>query len=152
MSTGTGGSRPGVRLGKLPLTAAPAPTTFAPDPVDNLSDRGTAQAASRSCLQTVVFFSHDKTGCNILPVARGRWLLCAEIEPQAVEADLVTAVERVRSRGYCILLETESDQLKTASPRRRKATRNAGTIEIDLVEGAPDAGLITRILSTLRRA
>ena len=43
------------------------------------------------------------------------------------------------------------------SPRRRKATRN-GTIEIDLksgdrvrVEGAPDAGLVTRILATLRR-
>jgi transposase len=45
------------------------------------------------------------------------------------------------------------------SPRRRKATRNAGTIEIDLksgdrvrVEGAPDVGLVTRILYTLRRA
>jgi transposase len=45
------------------------------------------------------------------------------------------------------------------SPRRRKAARNAGTIEIDLksgdrvrVEGAPDAGLVTRILATLRRA
>jgi transposase len=45
------------------------------------------------------------------------------------------------------------------SPRRRKATRNTGIIEIDLksgdrvrVEGAPDVGLVARILSTLRRA
>ena len=45
------------------------------------------------------------------------------------------------------------------SSRRRKAIRNAATIEIDLkngdrvrVEGAPDAGLVTRILATLRRA
>ena len=44
-------------------------------------------------------------------------------------------------------------------PRRPKASRSAATIEIDLksgdrvrVEGSPDAGLVTRIISTLRRA
>jgi transposase len=49
------------------------------------------------------------------------------------------------------------EEREVRSPRRRKATRN-GTIEIDLksgdrvrVEGAPDAGLVTRILATLRR-
>ena len=51
------------------------------------------------------------------------------------------------------------DEREVRSPRRRKAVRNAGTIEIDLkngdrvrVEGAPDAGLVTRILAALRRA
>ena len=54
---------------------------------------------------------------------------------------------------------TRGEEREVSSPRRRKATRNASTIEIDLkngdrvrVEGAPDAGLVTRILSTLRRA
>jgi transposase len=44
-------------------------------------------------------------------------------------------------------------------PRRPKASRSTATIEIDLrsgdrvrVEGSPDAGLVTRIISTLRRA
>jgi hypothetical protein len=76
---------------------------------------GTLYLFQNSAYKAFHALSHDKTGCNIPPVARGRWLLCAEIEPQAVEADLVTAVERVRSRGFCILLETECDQLKTAS-------------------------------------
>jgi transposase len=54
---------------------------------------------------------------------------------------------------------TPGEEREARSRRRRKATRNAGTIEIDLkngdrvrVEGAPDAGLVTRILATLRRA
>ena len=54
---------------------------------------------------------------------------------------------------------TTGEKREVRLPRRRKATRNAGTIEIDLksgnrvrVEGAPDAGLVMRILSTLRRA
>jgi transposase len=54
---------------------------------------------------------------------------------------------------------TTGEEREVRSPRRRRATRNAGAIEIDLkggdrvrVEGAPDAGLVTRILSTLRRA
>ncbi len=51
------------------------------------------------------------------------------------------------------------EEREVRSPRRRKAIRNAGTIEIDLksgdrvrVEGAADAGLVTRILSSLRCA
>jgi transposase len=54
---------------------------------------------------------------------------------------------------------TTGEEREVRPPRRRKATRNEGVIEIDLksgdrvrVEGAPDAGLVTRILSTLRRA
>ena len=54
---------------------------------------------------------------------------------------------------------TTGEERAVCSPRRQKATRNAGTIEIDLksgdrvrVEGAPDAALVARILATLRRA
>ena len=53
---------------------------------------------------------------------------------------------------------TTGEDREVGSPRRRKATRRSSTIEIDLrsgdrvrVEGAPDANLVTRILSTLRR-
>jgi transposase len=53
---------------------------------------------------------------------------------------------------------TTGEDREVGSPRRRKATRRSSTIEIDLrsgdrvrVEGAPDASLVTRILSTLRR-
>jgi transposase len=54
---------------------------------------------------------------------------------------------------------TPGEEREVRSPRRRKAARNAGTIEIDLksgdrvrVEGTADASLVTRILSALRRA
>ena len=54
---------------------------------------------------------------------------------------------------------TTGEAREVRSTRRRRAIRNAGTIEIDLksgdrvrVEGAPDVGLVTRILATLRRA
>jgi transposase len=53
---------------------------------------------------------------------------------------------------------TDSSEEKRPA-RRRKVPRGSATIEIELkggdrvrVEGAPDAGLVTRILSTLRRA
>jgi transposase len=53
---------------------------------------------------------------------------------------------------------TTGEDRGAGSPRRRKATRRSSTIEIDLrsgdrvrVEGAPDANLVTRILSALRR-
>jgi transposase len=52
---------------------------------------------------------------------------------------------------------TTGEDREVGSPRRRKSRRSS-TIEIDLrsgdrvrVEGAPDANLVTRILSTLRR-
>jgi transposase len=53
---------------------------------------------------------------------------------------------------------TAGEEREVRPPRRGKAARRSCTIEIDLkcgdrvrVEGAPDAGLVTRILSTLRR-
>ena len=74
-------------------------------------------------------------------------------EPASVPALTFAAVEVAEEAA------TTSEEREVRSPRRRKATRNAGTIEIDLksgdrvrVEGAPDVGLVTRILSTLRRA
>ena len=74
-------------------------------------------------------------------------------EPASVPALTFAAVEVTEEP------ETTGEERVARSPRRRKASRNAGTIEIDLrsgdrvrVEGAPDAGLVTRILSTLRRA
>jgi transposase len=73
-------------------------------------------------------------------------------EPVAVPALTFAAVEVAEEPAT-------GDEREVRSPRRRKAVRNAGTIEIDLkngdrvrVEGAPDAGLVTRILATLRRA
>src|SRR5262245_20254808 len=74
-------------------------------------------------------------------------------EPAGVPA-LTFAVVEVAGEAA-----TTGEEREVRSPRRRKATRNAGAIEIDLesgdrvrVEGSPDAGLVTRILSTLRRA
>jgi transposase len=74
-------------------------------------------------------------------------------EPASVPALTFAAVEVAGEPA------TTGEEQEVCSPRRRKATRNAGTIEIDLkngdrvrVEGAPDAGLVTRILATLRRA
>lgn len=74
-------------------------------------------------------------------------------EPASVPALTFAAVEVAEEP------ETTGEERVARSLRRRKATRHAGTIEIDLksgdrvrVEGAPDAGLVTRILSTLRRA
>jgi transposase len=74
-------------------------------------------------------------------------------EPASVPALTFVAVEVAEEPA------ATGEEREQRSPRRRKAARNAGTIEIDLksgdrvrVEGAPDAGLVTRILATLRRA
>jgi transposase len=74
-------------------------------------------------------------------------------EPSAVPALTFAPVEVEEEPA------TSGEEREVRPPRRRKATRNAATIEIDLksgdrvrVEGAPDAGLVTRILATLRRA
>jgi transposase len=74
-------------------------------------------------------------------------------EPASVPALTFAAVEVAEEPA------TKGEEREVRSPRRRKAARNACTIEIDLksgdrvrVEGAPDAGLVTRILATLRRA
>jgi transposase len=73
-------------------------------------------------------------------------------EPDPVPALTFAAVEVEEEPA------TTGEDREVGSPRRRKATRRSSTIEIDLrsgdrvrVEGAPDANLVTRILSTLRR-
>lgn len=74
-------------------------------------------------------------------------------EPASVPALTFAAVEVAEEPAVA------GEEREVRSPRRGKAARNAGTIEIALksgdrvrVEGAPDAGLVTRILATLRRA
>jgi transposase len=74
-------------------------------------------------------------------------------EPASVPALTFAAVEVTEEPA------TTGEEQEVRAPRRRKATRHASTIEIDLrngdrvrVEGAPDTGLVTRILAILRRA
>ena len=74
-------------------------------------------------------------------------------EPNAVPALTFAPVEIAEEPA------TTGEERGVRPPRRPKASRSAATIEIDLksgdrvrVEGSPDASLVTRIISTLRRA